>query len=345
MKILHITPAVFRVGQRGGGERYFNEFARALHAINSDQRLFSVPKLHQAFEVDPGSFDARPSTIRSLHEAMRAADIVHIHQLNTPGFDHALIQRLRGRTPIVLSDYGGGRVTPGRALGRRRNRLINGLAAISNWSVYDVDPDNVIPVSRVIYGAGDHVLRNGSLGTLADKNEVDFVFVGRLLPHKGAHVAIQALPDGATMTIAGEVRDPEYYHELRTLASGKKVDFVGSPEDTELPNLYASARFCVLPSVESYGEQKFTRPELLGLVVLEALACGTSAIGSQTGGLAEILEVTGQYAATPGDIASWNRVMTHALEYPDPACLHNFTWAEVAESTQEVYSQVLAQKK
>lgn len=338
MHIVHVASAFFEPGQRGGGERYFNEYVAALQRPGNEEKLFFVPRLDSVHEIAFGTYERRQVTLREFHARMRDADLIHVHSLNTPGFDHALLEVIRNGPPIVLSDYGGGRITPGRALGRRRNKFISGFAAISNWSKKDVDPYNEIRHTAVIYGGGDHVLRSG--GTWDPKYATDFLFVGRMLPHKGVHIAIEALPQDARLIVAGETRDDEYYTELKKLAAGKMVTFISSLDDEMLQTLYRSARFCVLPSVESYRSQKFTRPELLGLVVLEAMACGTPVIGSATGGLAEVLNLTGQYSARAGDVAHWNALMVQSLVEHQPTPSPLFTWESVARSTHELYARV-----
>lgn len=339
--VVHLTPATFGRGRRGGGERYFNEYVRALSSWDIEQWCYSIPKLWSVNYIDQDVFVERDSSVGELWSSLKKADLVHIHQLNTPGFDLAMTARLfRPGLKVVLSDHGGGRITPGRALGKYRLRFVDGLAMVSEWSYRDVDPEGVVQEVEIVYGGGDHVLH-----AVAPKGDIppsDFLYVGRLLPHKGAHIAIQALPPGACLTIAGETRSQEYLDYLTELATGKDVRFVGSPDDSDLPGYYRSSKYLVLPSVEQFGTHTYKRPELLGLVVLESLACGTPVIGSNTGGLSEVLSIAGQYRAHPGDVEDWRQAMERALAEMVNVSETPFTWRNVAQKTVSLYDRVLA---
>ncbi|MEG8058670.1 glycosyltransferase, partial [Sphingomonas sp. 22L2VL55-3] len=175
--------------------------------------------------------------------------------------------------------------------------------------------------NAIIFGGGDHLPSAEPLG-----ERYTFGFVGRLLPHKGAHIVISALPADASIIIAGQARD-EYYEHLKNLAHGKNVTFIEDASDVIVASIYRSIRFLLVPSVEQYGAQTYARPELLGLVALEALAAGTPVIGSDVGGLSQVLRTAGQRVLPPGDIQAWAEGLSAALTGEPPTVPSvDFTW-------------------
>lgn len=341
MRVLHITPALFGAGKRGGGERYVSELVRAQRDLGLDVEVAVVPSIFRATTARRESSWRRPP-LRVLAELVQRAQVVHVHQLNTPGFDYAAVLCRLIKRPLVLTDHGGGLLTPGRALGSTRLRFVNAAAFVSSWSRKDVDPRGAISPWEIVFGGGDH-LPSATPSGRHDPERFDFLFVGRLLPHKGAHIALESLPRGSSICIAGEARDPSYLQVLKDLATGKDVTFEHDVADNQLTALYRSARMLVVPSVRTYGSEAYERPELLGLVALEALCAGTRVIASDVGGLGEVMRAAGQTVVPDGDVAAWTEAMSSAMrqantssQQPSP-----MTWERVARQCVSLYERVL----
>jgi glycosyltransferase involved in cell wall biosynthesis len=112
--------------------------------------------------------------------------------------------------------------------------------------------------------------------------------------------------------------------------------------DEELPTLYSSARFFLVPSVTSFKERTYQRPELLSIVALESMYSGTPVIGSAVGGLADLLEAAGQVSVRPGDVSAWAEIMSEMAstkETPRPTA--QFTWDRAAEECLGLYSEAV----
>jgi glycosyltransferase involved in cell wall biosynthesis len=141
-------------------------------------------------------------------------------------------------------------------------------------------------------------------------------FAGRLAPAKGVDVLLQAMasvvrsvPD-AHLLVAG--RGPEE-ERLRTLAEELElrdhVTFTGHLERGEMERRLETAWVQVVPSVWD---------EPFGNVVTEAMVRGVAVIGSDTGGIPEILRdgIDGRLVP-PGDVDALARALTEALSTPD----------------------------
>ncbi|HET6908280.1 MAG TPA: glycosyltransferase family 4 protein [Mycobacteriales bacterium] len=111
------------------------------------------------------------------------------------------------------------------------------------------------------------------------------LYVGRVTPDKGvatAVLALQALPDRATLDIVGD-GEPAYVESLRRLAVDlhmtDRVRFDRCSR-SELAARYEAADAVIFPS---------EWPEPFGLVPIEAMACGVPVVATGTGGSGEFL--------------------------------------------------------
>jgi glycosyltransferase involved in cell wall biosynthesis len=184
-----------------------------------------------------------------------------------------------------------------------------------------------------------------------------------MTPHKGVDRLIEALPAGAHLTVAGStghdssLPEREYPLLLQRLARGRDVHFVGPVSDDDLPALYRQAAVLVLPSVRlsCYGRE-IRVSELLGLVVLEAMASGTPVICSRLGGLPEIVRdgVTG-FLVEPGNVEQLRERIDQVVRDPALAerlgqhgrelVLEKFTWEACAQRCLEAYQELMEQRR
>ena len=128
---------------------------------------------------------------------------------------------------------------------------------------------------------------------LAPNDEEIILFVGRKTPHKGLHHLIKVLPSiehtrlvvvGPTSTgFAGRGYDRyiKYLHELIERERVKdRVIFTGFVPNEDLPKYYSTADILALPSLV----------EAFGLVIVEAMACGTPVVAYNIGPIREIIK-------------------------------------------------------
>ena len=167
------------------------------------------------------------------------------------------------------------------------------------------------PTAHVIYGGVD-IVRFSPAANIP--KEPLAVFVGRLIPHKGVHDLIEALPAGMKLEVIGRPYDESYFADLKRLAADKPVCFRQDCDDAEIVRAYRRAACVVLPSVyhNRYQSWQTKVPELLGQTLIEGMACGTAAPGTTVASLPEVVAdgVTG-YVVAPNDSAA----LREKLEY------------------------------
>ncbi|HEX3341622.1 MAG TPA: glycosyltransferase family 4 protein [Pseudolabrys sp.] len=115
-------------------------------------------------------------------------------------------------------------------------------------------------------------------------------FLGRLTHEKGAHVAIRiAQAAGMPLRIAAKVpRDHRSYFKehLEPLIDGQNIQLVGEVDDRRKQGFLDGAAALLFP---------IDWPEPFGLVMIEAMACGTPVIAFRAGSVPEVIDdgVTG----------------------------------------------------
>ena len=170
-------------------------------------------------------------------------------------------------------------------------------------------------------------------------------FIGSLMPHKGAHVAVAAFaamdPGEATLDLWGDpAADPAYAERLQRLA-GPAVRLRGRFAEGALPEVLAALDLLVVPSL---GLESF------GLVAHEALAAGVPVIASRRGALAELFGAGDPPCGAlvepddPAAIAAWVRRLRNDPELraswrrsPRPKSMD-----EHAEEIEALYAEVWA---
>lgn len=115
-------------------------------------------------------------------------------------------------------------------------------------------------------------------------------FLGRIAPEKGPETAISlARAAGLPLKIAAKVdsADKVYFEEnVQPLIDGEHIEFVGEIDEAHKAEFLGNAAALLFP---------ICWPEPFGLVVIEAMACGTPVIAFRCGSVPELIEdgVTG----------------------------------------------------
>ena len=119
--------------------------------------------------------------------------------------------------------------------------------------------------------------------------------VGRVLPHKGFEITLDALPRAAQLFLVGPMNlDPEYGALLRQRAVGRTIHFLGRLDDEARNQVISECRTVVASSCTTlHTGVKLAQAELLGLVIFEALAQFCLPITSDLPPFAEAMENLG----------------------------------------------------
>jgi alpha-maltose-1-phosphate synthase len=218
-----------------------------------------------------------------------------------------------------------------------------------------IDTDVWYPADALESSPGESVLTD--IGV--DRGRPIVAFVGRITRQKGvAHLLAAAHdfdPDVQLVLCAGAPDTPEIAAEVSAGVAELSNSRTGVFWVREmLPigkirEILSAAKVFVCPSVY----------EPLGIVNLEAMACGTAVVASDVGGIPEVVDdgVTGSlvhYDANDraGYQARLAKVVNALIADPERAerygragrqrCIAEFSWAQIAQQTLEIYQKVCA---
>ncbi len=149
------------------------------------------------------------------------------------------------------------------------------------------------------------------------------IFVGRITRQKGVPVLLRAasalVPEAQLVLCAGAADTPELVAEVTGLVDGLRASRSGViwiPEmlpKREVIQLLTHATVFAIPSIY----------EPLGIVNLEAMACGTAVVGSRTGGIPEVVAdgETG-LLVPPGEPGPLAEALNALIRDPEPCGGH-----------------------
>jgi glycosyltransferase involved in cell wall biosynthesis len=162
-----------------------------------------------------------------------------------------------------------------------------------------------------------------------------FAFLGRIAPEKGIDRAIQiAQHCGVPLKVAAKVdkADEDYYNEkIKPLMQAGNVEFIGEINDDGKPEFLSGAIALLFP---------IDWPEPFGLVMIEAMACGTPVIAFNRGSVPEIIEdgLTGYIVEdSTGAIGAVDRLSHLSREKIRGRFEERFTARRMAQDYLSVY--------
>lgn len=266
-------------------------------------------------------------------------DVVHAHWLIPQGVIAAIMPLLLGRrVPFVVTSHGADLFALRGALLTAVKRFVLSHAAAATV----VSEAMREAVSEL--GADLSKIRTISMGVDMThrfvpeingvRSDSELLFVGRLVEKKGLRHLLDAMPlvlqvrPDVTLTVAGfGPQEMALRAQARALGLDREVRFLGPVAQAVLPLMYQRAAMFVAPFVQARsGDQ-----EGLGLVLVEALACGCPVLAGNVPAVHDVLaSLDSRFVVDPHDPHLLARRILAMLED------HHQVLVQVAEARSSV---------
>ncbi|HYD73242.1 MAG TPA: glycosyltransferase family 4 protein [Candidatus Binatia bacterium] len=286
MRIAQIAPLAERCPPLlyGGTERVVSYLTEALVDLGHDVTLFAsgdsitsaelVPCSARALRLDEEARDPLPHMAIMLDQVCRRAhefDVVHFHidLVHAPlarSFANRAVTTLHGR--LDLPD------------------LVPFYDHFSDLAVVSISDSQRMPVPHANWVGTVHHGLPRDLLPFSAKGQGYLAFIGRISPEKRPDRAIEiAKRCGLPLKIAAKVdkADEAYWRDLiePMVRSNANVEYIGEINETQKASFLGGARALLFP---------IDWEEPFGLVMIEAMACGTPVIAFRRGSVPEVID-------------------------------------------------------
>ena len=331
-RVAILSPIAWRTPPRqyGAWETVASNVAEGLSARGWDVTLFasgdSVTRAHLHAVLDRGYEE--DSTIDS-----KVAEYLHISEV----FEHA------AEFDLIHSHYDFMPLSYTRLVKTPVLTTIHGFSSAKIMPIYQKYRDGYfVSVSDSDRATGLNYLAtvyNGidlSLYPLQECGGDDLIFLGRIHPDKGVHLAIEvARLCGMRLIIAGIVQDKAYFREqIEPHLDDQDVLYIGPVDVRGKNELFARAHALLHLN---------TIPERFGLVLVEANAAGVPVIAMDLGSCGEVIK-DGQTGFLVDSVPEAVRAVGRVSEIDRSACRsrvrQRFSIETMVEGYERVYSTI-----
>jgi glycosyltransferase involved in cell wall biosynthesis len=286
MKIAQVAPLYEAVPPRfyGGTERVVAHLTDALVELGHEVTLFAsgeaqtkarlVPVRDQAIRLDPAPLKSDLAAhLTQLAEVRRRADQFDVIHFHTDMMHFPFFAGMAGKTVTTLH----GRLD------------LKDLAGVyQRWPQFplvSISDDQRRPLPWANWAATVHHGLAADLYRFQPRSQGYLAFLGRISPEKRPDRAIAiARRLGMPLKIAAKVdaADKSYFEEkIEPLLHNHLVEFIGEIGDPQKSAFLGGADALLFP---------IDWPEPFGLVMIEAMACGTPVIAYASGSVPEVIE-------------------------------------------------------
>lgn len=334
MRIAQVAPLYESVPPKyyGGTERVVSYLTETLvhqgHEVtlyasgDSETKARLRPMCHRALRLDKHSVDPVADHVflaERVYQDSSEFDIIHSHVDYLP---FPIFRRMK--TPHVTTLHG--RLDIPNLYNLYREFSDIPLVSISNYQRLPLNWANW--VGTVYHGLPT------DLYTFREETGKYLAFIGRICPEKRVDHAIQIAKEaGIPLKIAAKVDrvDQDYFDAvIRPLLDGKDIEYLGEIGEAEKNDFLGNAYALLFP---------IDWPEPFGLVMIEAMACGTPIIAKLHGSVPEVMEqgVTGYIVK---DIASAVAAVRNVPALSRRRCREVFEEKFTAERMAKDYLQI-----
>lgn len=168
--------------------------------------------------------------------------------------------------------------------------------------------------------------------------------VGRVMPSKGTDIAVQvAIAADLPLKIAGDYYDgdADYFEELIQPHLSDKIEYLGTKTPVELLPLYQNALAFLMP---------IRWEEPFGLVMTEALSCGTPVIATRHGSVPEVVSenLSGYIVDSEDDVQKFAQMTNKIHEISRNDCrqyaVDKFSNQRMAKSYLDLYERIVGRQ-
>ncbi len=330
-RIAILSPIAWRTPPRqyGAWETVAGNVADGLVARGWDVTLFATKdsittaKLHavidKGYEEDP-AIDAKVAEYLHISEAFEHAaefDLIHSH------YDFmALCSSRLVRTPVLTTIHGFSSPKIMPAYEKYRDGYYVAISYADRASPLNYLATVYNGIDLQLYPFQEHA---------GD----DLIFLGRIHPDKGVHLAIEvARLSKRRLIIAGIVQDEAYFHNrIEPHLDGRMVDYIGPVDVAEKNELFARASALLHLN---------TIPERFGLVLAEANAAGVPVIAMNRGSCREVIS-DGRTGFLVNNVDQAVRALGRLSEIDRPGCRQRVEQHFSIETMVAAYEQVYAE--